>query len=387
MKPDNRGTWAIAAMVLLYVLGGSVFAVLPLLVGATVELLGFSGKQAGLIGAADMLGATLSALCVSLIVPRGRWRLLIYSGLLLLMLANALAGLAQHFSALLLSRLVGGLGEGVVLTIATVSIAETRRPDRVYGLAAAGLVAYGSPALYLMPSLLSAHGLRGVFWLLAALTAIATPLVRYMPNAARLSQTSPAAVTRSGISTPSVIGLAGVFAYFTAQGGVWAYLDRIGTAHHIEAANIGMALALSAIAGLLGALLASWLDVRYGRLRPLFCAALGTTVALLTLNESAAFAVFMLMTALNNFCWNVSIPYQLGALAQIDSTRRTVALSGVLSNAGLAAGPVVAAAIISERSVQNVAWMGMVFTGLSLLLFASILMRQERATVVRFTAT
>lgn len=387
MKPDNRGTWAIAAMVLLYVLGGSVFAVLPLLVGATVELLGFSGKQAGLIGAADMLGATLSALCVSLIVPRGRWRLLIYSGLLLLMLANALAGLAQHFSALLLSRLVGGLGEGVVLTIATVSIAETRRPDRVYGLAAAGLVAYGSPALYLMPSLLSAHGLRGVFWLLAALTAIATPLVRYMPNATRVSQTSPAAVTRSGISTPSVIGLAGVFAYFTAQGGVWAYLDRIGTAHHIEAANIGMALALSAIAGLLGALLASWLDVRYGRLRPLFCAALGTTVALLTLNESAAFAVFMLMTALNNFCWNVSIPYQLGALAQIDSTRRTVALSGVLSNAGLAAGPVVAAAIISERSVQNVAWMGMVFTGLSLLLFASILMRQERATVVRFTAT
>jgi len=387
VKPDNRGTWAIAAMVLLYVLGGSVFAVLPLLVGATVELLGFSGKQAGLIGAADMLGATLSALCVSLIVPRGRWRLLIYSGLLLLMLANALAGLAQHFSALLLSRLVGGLGEGVVLTIATVSIAETRRPDRVYGLAAAGLVAYGSPALYLMPSLLSAHGLRGVFWLLAALTAIATPLVRYMPNATRVSQTSPAAVTRSGISTPSVIGLAGVFAYFTAQGGVWAYLDRIGTAHHIEAANIGMALALSAIAGLLGALLASWLDVRYGRLRPLFCAALGTTVALLTLNESAAFAVFMLMTALNNFCWNVSIPYQLGALAQIDSTRRTVALSGVLSNAGLAAGPVVAAAIISERSVQNVAWMGMVFTGLSLLLFASILMRQERATVVRFTAT
>jgi predicted MFS family arabinose efflux permease len=379
-EPDNRSTWAIVAMVLLYVLGGSVFAVLPLLVGATVELLGFSGKQAGLIGGADMFGATLSALCVSLIVPRGQWRLLIYSGLLLLALANAFSGLAQNFHTLLLSRLVGGLGEGVVLTIATVSIAETRNPDRVYGLAAASLVAYGSPALYLMPSLLSAHGLRGVFWLLAALTAVAIPLVRYMPDRARLSQMSPA-VAKSGISTPSVIGLAGVFTYFTAQGGVWAYLDRIGAAHHIEATNVGTALALSAIAGLLGGLLASWLNVRYGRLRPLFCAALGSAVALLTLNESAAFAAFMLMTALNNFCWNVSIPYQLGALAQIDSTRRTVALSGVLSNAGLAAGPAVAAAIISERSVQNVGWMGMVFTGLSLSLFAWILMRQEQAAV------
>src|SRR5262249_47471540 len=112
------------------------------------------------------------------------------------------------------------------------------------------------------------------------------------------------------------------------------------------------------------------------------CAALGTAVALLTLNESAAFAVFVTMTALFNFCWNVSIPYQLGALAQIDPTRRTVALSGVLSNAGLAAGPVFAAALISEHSVQNLSWMGMVFTGLSLFLFAWILLRQERAALV-----
>jgi MFS transporter, DHA1 family, inner membrane transport protein len=379
---DNGGTRAIVAMVVLYVLGGSVFAVLPLLVGATVELLGFSAKQAGLIGGADMFGATLSALCVSFIVPRGRWRLFVYSGLLLLALANALSGLAHHFSALLLGRLLGGLGEGVVLTIATVCIAETRNPDRVYGFAAGGLVAYGSPALYLMPSLLSAHGLRGVFWLLAALTAVAIPLVRYMPDRARLSETSQATVGTGGISTPSVIGLGGVFAYFLAQGGVWAYLDRIGAAHHIDAAKVGTALALSAIAGLLGALLASWLDIRYGRLRPLFCAACGTAVALLILNESAAFAVFVCMTALNNFCWNLSIPYQLGALAEIDPTRRTVALSGVLSNAGLAAGPAVAAAIISEHGLQNVSWMGMSFTGLSLLLFAWILMRQERPAVV-----
>jgi MFS transporter, DHA1 family, inner membrane transport protein len=380
--PEGRGKWAIVSMVLLYVLGGSVFAVLPLLVGATVELLGFSGRQAGLIGGADMFGATLSALGVSLVVPRGRWRLLIYSGLLCLTLANVAAGLAQHFPALLLSRFVGGLGEGVVLTIATVSIAETRNPDRIYGFAAASLVAYGSPALYLVPSLLHTQGLRGVFWLLAALTTVAVPLVRFMPDRARVSQASPTSVTKTGISAPSVIGLAGVFAYFTAQGGLWAYLDRIGAAHHIEAASVGVALALSAIAGLLGGLLASWLDVRYGRLRPLLCAAVGTAVALLILNESATFAAFFLVTALNNFCWNVSIPYQLGALAELDSTRRTVALSGVLSNAGLAAGPMVAAAIISEHSVQNVAWMGMAFTGLSSLLFAMILVRRARTPVV-----
>lgn len=358
---EDRGTLPIVAMVIFYVLSAAVFGVLPLLVGATVELSGFTAKQAGLIGGADMLGATVSALYVSLIVPRGRWRFLIISGILILTVADALSGLARHFPALLLSRIVAGLGEGAVLTIATVSIAETRHPDRVYGFAAAGLVGYGSPALYLMPSMLTAYGLRGVFWFLAALSAVATPLVGYMPDCARLRETSTTPIAKVSLSGSSVMGLAGIFTYFIAQGGVWAYLDRIGLAHHIESPNVGTALALSAIAGLLGALLASWLDVRYGRLKPLLCSALGTVVALLTLNESGTFAVFIAMTALFNFSWNLSVPYQFGALAELDSSRRTVALAGVLVNAGLAAGPIVAAAIISERSVQNVGWMGMLF--------------------------
>jgi hypothetical protein len=75
------------------------------------------------------------------------------------------------------------------------------------------------------------------------------------------------------------------------------------------------------------------------------------------------------------------------ALAEIDTSRRTVAFAGVFVYAGLAAGPLVAAAIISEQSVRNVSWMGIVFSGLSFLLFGRILMRMERATVARSTAT
>lgn len=379
-EATHQDARAISAMIVFYVLGGAVFAILPFLVGATVGLLGLTTRQAGLIGGADMFGATLSALAVSLIVSGGRWRWIVLSGLLALGLANAASGVAQSFPALLMDRLIAGVGEGMILTIATVSIAETLNPDRIYGFAAAALVAYGSPALYFTPSLLSAHGLRGVFWLLAALTAVTVFLVRYLPNRAHVSEV-PAA-RRRGLSLPAVIGLAGVFTYFLAQGGVWAYLDQIGSAHHIDAGHVGMALALSAVAGFLGALLASWLDVRYGRLKPLLCATLGTAIALLTLDASAAFSAFMLMTGLFNFCWNVSIPYQLGALAQIDSTRRTVALSGVLSNAGLSAGPVVAAAVISEHSVRNVSVMGIAFTVLSLCLFAWILTRRAQTLAV-----
>jgi MFS transporter, DHA1 family, inner membrane transport protein len=387
MRGDgSTDTLATAAMVIFYVLASAVFAVLPLLVGATVELLGFTAEQAGFIGGADMFGAAASALCVSFIVPRGRWRLLIISGVLILTVADAFSGLAKHFPALLLDRIVAGLGEGIVLTIATVSIAETRNPDRVYGYAAAGLVAYGSPALYLMPLLFAPYGLRGVFWFLAALTAVTAPLVRCMPDSARLRETPLIPIAKISFSRWSIIGLAGIFTYFVAQGGVWAYLDRIGLAHHIDASHVSTALAVSALGGFLGALLASWLDLRYGRLKPLIYSTLGTCVALLALNENGTFAVFTAMTALFNFSWNVAGPYQFGALAEIDSSRRTVALGGVLVYAGLAAGPVLAAAIISEQNVRNISWMGIVFSLFSLLLFARILMRMERSTVARPSA-
>jgi predicted MFS family arabinose efflux permease len=383
MSPqEDRTTLPIVAMVIFYVLSLAIYAVLPLLVGATVELWGFTAKQAGLIGGADMLGAAVSALCVSFMVPRGRWRLLILCGSLVATVADALSGLTGQFLALLLSRIVAGVGEGVVVTIATVSIAETRHPDRVYGFAGAGLVAYASPALYLMPSLLASVGLRGAFWLLAGLTAAATLLVPQLPDSGRLSEKSPTPIGKLRISRPSFIGLGGVFFYCLAQGAVWAYLDRIGTAHHIDAPHVSMALALSAIAGLLGALLASWLDVRYGRLKPLLGSGLGTVIALLTLNESNLFAAFVAMTALFNFSWNLSAPYQFAALAELDPSRRTVALGGVIASAGVAAGPMVAAALISERSVQNVSLMGVAFTVVSLFLFGWIRTRMERPTKI-----
>src|SRR5580658_9985622 len=114
---EDRTMVPILSMVAFTVLAQAVYAVLPLLVGATVEQLGFTAQQAGLIGAADMFGATVSALISSLIISRGRWRGILYVGLLILMVADAFSGLAHHFPSLLCSRVVAGLGEGIVLTI------------------------------------------------------------------------------------------------------------------------------------------------------------------------------------------------------------------------------------------------------------------------------
>lgn len=379
----DRTLLPIISMIAFTVLSAAVFVVLPLLVGATIEGLGFTAQQGGLIAAADMLGASVAALVVSFIITRGHWRSVMISGICILTVADALSGLAQHFTPLFFTRIAAGLGEGVLLSIANASIGETRNPDRVFGLSTAGQVAFGSPALYVMPSLLTAYGLRGLFWSLAALTAVATFLVKHMPDGAGLSSSSTRHVAKTRLSGKSVIGLAGVLTYFIAQGGVWAYLDRIGAASQIAMQRVGTALAISSFAGLLGASLASWLDIREGRLKPLLFSTLCTTVSLLIINENTTFVVFAAMASLFNFAWNFSVPYQFGALAQIDPSRRTVALGGVAVFAGLTVGPVVAAAISSESSFHNVNWMGIGFCILSFLFFGRILMTTEQSRLAR----
>jgi DHA1 family inner membrane transport protein len=377
----ERTLLPITAMVIFTVLAAAVYVVLPMLVGATVEVLGFSVQQAGLIAAADMLGASVSSLLVSLVLSRCPWRRLLIVGILMLTTADLLSGVVVQFSYLLNCRLLAGLGEGILLAIGNASIGESRNPDRVFGLSAAGQVAFGSPALYFMSAILTAYGLRGVFWSLAALTAASTFLVRYMPDRAN----QPAAATSSAInvsfSRKSILGLAGVFAYFIAQGGVWAYLDRIGTASQIDMASVGKGLAISSIAGLLGALLASWLSLRLGRLKPLLLASICSIVSLLVLDHHATFMVYAAMASLFNFAWNFSIPYELGALALVDSSRRTIAFAGVVVFGGLTVGPVIAAAVVADQNFRGVAWMGIGFCIVSVLLFARLLRPIEAATM------
>jgi predicted MFS family arabinose efflux permease len=365
---------ALSSMVIFAVLSQAVYAVLPLLVGATIERLHFSTSEAGLIGAADMFGSTVSALVISAILSRGRWRLILICGIVVLTVADALSGMTRDFSLLLISRIIAGLGEGTVLTVAYISMGETRNPVRGYGLATAGYVAFSAPALYFMPFLLNTIKLRGVFWCFALLTVLTAPLVKNLPDRAQAGATPGSRMPPGGFSAASIIGLIGVFAYFTAQGGVWAYLDRIGASNQTSAADIATALAISSIGGLIGALLATGLGSRYGQLKPLLYSTICSVVSLLILSEGRSFLTFAAMASLFNLAWNFSVPYQFGALALIDPSRRTVALGGAIVNAGLAAGPVAAAALIAQGSVHNVNWMGVALSAMSLGLFARILL-------------
>lgn len=365
-----RGTFTVFAMVAFTVIAAAVYVALPMIVDAAVRALGVTEQQAGFVAAADMLGACVASILVSIMMSRWRWRRMLVAGIAFLAVFDVLSGLSQSYVALLVYRFAAGIGEGTLLAVGNASISETDKPDRVFGLSVAGQLLFGAAALYSIPWILARFGLQGVFYGFAVVTAVGVPLVRLMPDEARALANNNSSNVRPGrLSAGSLLGLLGVLTYFIAQGGGWAYLDRMGDSRHLAASTVGSVLAVSSIAGLVGAACASWLDTRWGRARPLLASAICSLVSLVVLTRTTGEVPFALMASLFNFAWNFSVPYQFGALGSIDSSRRTVALGGLAIFAGLTIGPSVSALVLANGSFTCVNWTAAFFCVISVAFF------------------
>jgi predicted MFS family arabinose efflux permease len=359
-------------MVAFNTLGGSVLVVQPVLVSSLIERLNFTMEQAGLAAAADLLGASAAALVCSLMISRIRWRAVLYASIGAVVLADALSGYLTDFRFFGYARIVGGLGEGCMVVVALASIGGTRTPDRLFGLASAGQLGFGALGLWALPEVSRAHGLPGIFLCLTFLVGLSLWLVRYMPQGAPSGPVDAAPAPSWRLSLSSMIGLAAMLSYFVGQGAVWAYLGETGAANGLDPTGIARALALGSGAGLLGALCSSWLDVRYGRIKPIVGALLLTGMSLAMLAGRVELGVFALIAAAFSFAWNFSTTYQLGVLVCVDESARTVALGVPVMLGGLSIGPALAGFIVQRWGFASVCALGISVSTMSAVLFGLV---------------
>ncbi len=90
--------------------GYSVLVALPAINGAWVDQLGFSDVEVNRVASADLLGLFLGAVMTSVLIRRVNRQLLIYLGILLAVLANALCTQYVDYDTTLLLRSIGGAG-------------------------------------------------------------------------------------------------------------------------------------------------------------------------------------------------------------------------------------------------------------------------------------
>lgn len=345
-----RGTPAIVAALALSVTGVLMFKVLPLLVGAAADQFHVGPRELGLLASSDLVGITVASLLAPLWVRRVDWRRAGLAALVLVAAGNFASAFAPSLTALLALRVATGLGEGMASGLALVILSDTRHPDRAFALAVAAPILVGLLAFQAMPPLAAAWGYDGVVLALAALAALFALLMPALPARGRPVEPRGTGAARTGgprwlVATALVAALL----YHVGLGAVWAFVERMGVAAGFAPAAIGATLGIAVVFGLAGASLAAIVGVRYGRLWPIALAVAGQCAALLLLREPMTHAGFAVAACAFQFLWLLSVPYQLGIIAQADAGGRLFVLALAFQAGGVALGPMIGGALLGAE--------------------------------------
>ncbi len=220
---DINSVSTIATITFMALTAIASLVILPLLVGAIVDEIGLTGREAGFIAAADMSGAVISTLWVAVTINRWNWRYVIFTAFSIIILGNIASVKADAFAPLFFARLFAGIGNGLIISIASAAFAGTRNPDRNFGILIAGQCGFGAGLLIYMPFVLEHWGVDAAFIGIAGFAVAGMYLIRFFPASS---------ITRAheSVSSPKIViwwtavGLAAILIFFMAQHPLWSGL-------------------------------------------------------------------------------------------------------------------------------------------------------------------
>ncbi|WP_169335545.1 MFS transporter [Dasania marina] len=367
--------YAIATLVALGALTSFVLIIAPGLVGAFVSELGLTPQQAGYLISADMAGMGLATLPALLWLNKVNWRKVILPCLVLLAVCHLITANLSSFSELLIIRFVSGLLGGTAMSICLASIGMTDNPDRNFGLWVVGQLCVGTVGLALMPHIVPMWGVKSVF-LIAALALVVLAFFFKMIPQGRTAKHIEAAndKTETGYRPLllACLGISGIYLFYIALSGVWSYLERIGNASGLDAKTIGYHLSVASFMGIVGALSATVLNKRIGRVIPGVAGFITVLISLLLLLGDTSEMAYLMGASLFKFAWTFVLPFLLASIASTDKTGRAIVVANIFMGGGLATGPAVAALLINGTNYMPVIWLGIVGMSICLLLFLPV---------------
>lgn len=336
-------------IVWLGILSVSFYNFQPFLVGGFVTLLQISEVDAGLVATSNMLGVCIGLAMATFKIHKWNIRHLVLFALLLTGVGNLLSAFTHSFDGLVAVRFFTGLGEGLALAAAISTTAIFAKPDRIFALVMIGMSLYGMLGLLVLPSVIDAFGLKGVFSAIALLSFVSLPLCRLFPNH-DADDKGQLVNQKIQLGRPVILVLLSLMVVYISTNGVWTYYERIGVAIGVSYTDIGLALSLGLFASMIGALLAAVLSDRYGRVIPVTFGLILALVSIIILHFSSNFMPYTLSVMLLFGTTGFVVPYYMGTLAEADHTGRLPVVGYLIVFVGNFIGPAMAAGMVKPDS-------------------------------------
>jgi len=349
----NRPQTIIAA-VAFAVAGVSFFMAMPVVVGAWSMEAGIGAERAGYLATAEGGGGVLASLLVSALIHRINWRVMALLGIVIAVGANLLSTFIDAFYVLGVARSLAGFGCGILYALGLGILAGTRNTGRNFSILLFVQVSYGMFAINLLPYLIDAIGIAGIYFAIATATLGCTALIPWVPRAAdalglsqSLSTDVPQAGSTDADSDPALpnasilpwLCLLAVFLFSLTTSSFWAYIELVGRNGGLAASFLTASLTYTQMVSLLGCVAAGWFSIRYGLARPLLLSLAGSVLATLSLVIEFSPASFVLALSAFFFFWNTADIYQLSTLGLMDKAGQYVALAPAFQMTASALGP------------------------------------------------
>ncbi len=376
MQKDSPG--AIAAAVVLGVVGAFGVVPQPLLVGALQDHLAFSSQQASLIPATEVFAGALTSILAAFWIRRVNWRTASFVALTIVVAGNVLSSYQSSFSGLLALRLlVGLLGQGTAFVIAISVLSTTRKTDRNFAYSVAAQVGFAAVALGALPYAIAQWRVGGIFLPLGGLALLALPMLRWVPTGAQPGHETGAVDRPAGLGL-SLAAIGAMTIWCIGVGGIFAFEERIGVAAGLERAAVGGALAIGVGLGFLGAMTASVVADRWGRIPPVSVGLVAQVVAVWLLQGEMGWVRFVVIASAFHFFWNFTGPYLMGTVAKADLTGRISALIPAAQTGGIAIGTAVAGSLMTGAELQPANYVAVTGFVVALMVFLPIALRLNR---------
>jgi DHA1 family inner membrane transport protein len=330
-------------MILLPAIGSQLIVttslfLLPLLIDTLEVHAKLSGRAAGFLLSLELAASALTTLCLSAWARNHSARHWALAGGLLAIAGTALTLISPALPALLGSRLLAGIGAGVVGAKATSVL--SRGVDRERLIAILTIVSIFDAAFWLavLPYMIDRLGYRAPYICILLICLVGTYLLRRLPSLSNRKDSAQPAL-RTPFAMAGVLAVAAVFLTQLGQGAFWTMEETYGRHAGFNHHAIGMILSVATLLLLLGAVGAAWAGNRFGRFTSLLLLVAVNAFSILLVSTIAVHWVYGAANVLQSVTNLSSLIYQLALSASLDRLGRAVAVSTALVTLGNGLGP------------------------------------------------
>jgi DHA1 family inner membrane transport protein len=334
-----------------YPLGPAAIILMPMILGGLIDSYGFTEQQAANIASMEGLGLVAASVFAAVWIRRLSWVRALFFAFLLYAGLNVISANLDAYEPLLATRFLTGLAGGSLFSVTIAALGDNREPDRAFGFAQAVQGVMMLAGFSAAPYLLQAWNVRALYYMLAAASIVMMLTLLRFPAQGEIRVAMPGDLRRQRSNDMLIwLGLGASIIFFVNVFGFWAFVERIGQAGQLPPSTIGLALGISQVMAIAGALAAAMASDRYGRYWPMLIVLIGQSGALFVLMGKFGAAAYFASTGAFQALFIVAVSYQMGAIAKLDVKGRYLVMMTAAQGLGAAFGPAIAAALIGENN-------------------------------------